>query len=582
MSLKMQCTDCQKSYKVDDTWAGKRVKCKACGNIMVVPTPVSAIEPPPFDSLAALQTAAPAVAPPPYLAPPPAYQEVTAPDTPYITIPNEDLIDQWVPWAGVGLFAISLLISAGVAVSVINSRASSGKMPSGGAAIATVIATAFILVGGAIAASASGALMLLGVWVGSQIMKFPNHRLLYWRCIAAAAATLGINSLLTKAGLEITAIRWIFAIAGGTGALWLLLRLRGPQFALAGGLAMGLGFLIPALMLVGLQSALKSILPSTKTTSAFAAPPPITRGSRFSSSMPPLNTDPRIGLRETSAAHLKQINQALRMYAQDHQNAGPVSLDNLVSEESLPADQLIAPNGLTYRFVGYAPQAPSNAVVAYEQGDRSLLGGVNILFKDGSIQFFPGNSADPLINAPLINALPGYATNNPPTGPDARTPQMQPSGRQISGSQAPGSQVPQPPHVATPFPNAGPGRQLPPLVRTDVMQVDATALLQQLANGYQSCFSSHNSTYPRSARDLVSAGVMKLEDVQTGRQQILRSTQNLPRRPDLPADLFVAYVLDVNAKTATVLFGDWHVESITLADFPAAQAKSRKVAASMR
>lgn len=43
MSISFQCSDCQSKYRVDDSFAGKKAKCKKCGNQMRVPEPVAAV-----------------------------------------------------------------------------------------------------------------------------------------------------------------------------------------------------------------------------------------------------------------------------------------------------------------------------------------------------------------------------------------------------------------------------------------------------------------------------------------------------------------------------------------------------------
>src|SRR5438105_2234896 len=37
MSIKVGCIQCGKVYQVDDRFAGKKAKCKACGNVLEVP-----------------------------------------------------------------------------------------------------------------------------------------------------------------------------------------------------------------------------------------------------------------------------------------------------------------------------------------------------------------------------------------------------------------------------------------------------------------------------------------------------------------------------------------------------------------
>ena len=38
MPIDLQCGQCRKRYRVGDALAGKKVKCKACGFVMSVPT----------------------------------------------------------------------------------------------------------------------------------------------------------------------------------------------------------------------------------------------------------------------------------------------------------------------------------------------------------------------------------------------------------------------------------------------------------------------------------------------------------------------------------------------------------------
>ena len=39
MSIEFNCATCGKPFKVDDQWAGKRAKCKGCGNVITIPGP---------------------------------------------------------------------------------------------------------------------------------------------------------------------------------------------------------------------------------------------------------------------------------------------------------------------------------------------------------------------------------------------------------------------------------------------------------------------------------------------------------------------------------------------------------------
>ncbi|MEZ0266945.1 MAG: hypothetical protein ACAI43_19625, partial [Phycisphaerae bacterium] len=72
MGITARCGSCDKAYKVDDKFAGKKIKCKACGGVVAVPKVVSAV---PLDAAAparpARQSAAPARTAPARQAPPP-------------------------------------------------------------------------------------------------------------------------------------------------------------------------------------------------------------------------------------------------------------------------------------------------------------------------------------------------------------------------------------------------------------------------------------------------------------------------------------------------------------------------------
>ena len=39
MAVPVQCEQCQAKYLIEDRFAGKRAKCKRCGNVMSIPMP---------------------------------------------------------------------------------------------------------------------------------------------------------------------------------------------------------------------------------------------------------------------------------------------------------------------------------------------------------------------------------------------------------------------------------------------------------------------------------------------------------------------------------------------------------------
>jgi hypothetical protein len=94
MAIVTTCGQCGKSYRVDDKFAGKKAKCKACGAAMVVPTPPP---PPPvakksdddfdFGALADMEGSAKvdASAPMAMTAPPPTVSKEAKSSTPAVT-----------------------------------------------------------------------------------------------------------------------------------------------------------------------------------------------------------------------------------------------------------------------------------------------------------------------------------------------------------------------------------------------------------------------------------------------------------------------------------------------------------------
>ena len=607
MSLRVQCKQCGKAFRVEDSWAGKRVRCKTCSAIMVIPIPDPAtadvgagIAPTPentaapelqWDAMAALESAAQVAAAPAVFdaySMPPAYHEYADAPSPYITIPGEEHIDRWVPWGAVALFALNLLIVFIASVSGLM-KSGSGTNPN---AMAVGVAIGLIIgLGVAICAiAASSGLMVLGVYIGSQIMKFPNHRLLYWRCVAAVCTSAAISSLLHTIGLDISIIRWFLAISCGLGVLWVLLRLRLAPFAVAGGIGATLGLLLPLGCLFGSQTALASLArKGSALTPAMVTPAgsaPAGPGSNPLSALGASIFDPRIALRQQSAAKLKMIHSALWLYANDHGNRSPQTLAELVDTEHLPAENLTPPSSaVSYSFRGFDNSATNNPIIVYEQGDRSVMGGVNVLYLDGTVQFFQGNMADLVLNMPV---MPPMASRFPSPGGMPFTPGQpyQPSQVQQPNFPSPTFQPPtfqpptfhppnfQPPtHQRPSFPNL----QLPENpADPQPAPGDPTETLNKIARGYKTYFSSHNSTYPHTLQELARSGALPPETNSQPTGWHLFTTPNLPPLSDLPPDLIIVYVTPTTRDKYYVLFGDWHVAEVDAKDFGEIRMKSSR------
>jgi prepilin-type processing-associated H-X9-DG protein len=94
-----------------------------------------------------------------------------------------------------------------------------------------------------------------------------------------------------------------------------------------------------------------------------------------------------------SASNLRQIGQALEIFANEHHGASPKTLEELAKAESLDADVLRCPRSpnIHYVYVGHwRTDEDPRGVVAYEDGSESnsdIGDGGSILFADGSVEF---------------------------------------------------------------------------------------------------------------------------------------------------------------------------------------------------
>ncbi len=129
------------------------------------------------------------------------------------------------------------------------------------------------------------------------------------------------------------------------------------------------------------------------------------------------------------ASNLRQIGQAILMYANDHAGAYPAAFSDLLDEDvkteifTCPAttatpstgsttqefvESLQSPGHFSYVYTGASlnSKSPANAVLAYEpisnhpaDPAHSLQTGANFLFADGSTQWLPAAQATAKIAA---------------------------------------------------------------------------------------------------------------------------------------------------------------------------------------
>jgi DNA-directed RNA polymerase subunit RPC12/RpoP len=283
MSISVDCINCRRKFRVDQSWAGKRVRCKACGNVMVVP------ELPPvemefdefdFEDVSSEQAVyQPAGAAGEIFAPAPAYAPginyFTGPAPTYVNVPNEELIDTWAPWTGVWFLVLACAIASlrGFAAASAMVKSAGWGPPQIGYVFG-VVAGGLFVTAIFVPAILSG-LFVLGAFLGSRIMGFDNPRLLYWRCLSMACFYSAVSLIFRGCQFAEPAapVVTLLAMALSLGFLWLLLRLRPIPFSVSGGMVALLGFVLPHLLLMALQSLTASLAAMAPRNNAVAVAP---------------------------------------------------------------------------------------------------------------------------------------------------------------------------------------------------------------------------------------------------------------------------------------------------------------------
>jgi prepilin-type processing-associated H-X9-DG protein len=136
--------------------------------------------------------------------------------------------------------------------------------------------------------------------------------------------------------------------------------------------------------------------------------------------LPSLNRARETANRVKSASNLREIGQGILLYSNDHQGNYPPDLAILVSTENLEPQVFVAPNsgtqmppGLTgndlanwidnnsdYTYAGAGLKmgaADPGTVVAYEKDQVNNNQGMNILFADGHVEWFPADQGHQII-----------------------------------------------------------------------------------------------------------------------------------------------------------------------------------------
>jgi hypothetical protein len=98
------------------------------------------------------------------------------------------------------------------------------------------------------------------------------------------------------------------------------------------------------------------------------------------------------------ASHLRQISQALLIYANDHGNVYPPSLEAFKGDPDVPGYLFACPTSKLTNYV-YLPNAPAadDAIVIYEPPSNHDGDGANFLHRDGTVSWESRAAAEKLI-----------------------------------------------------------------------------------------------------------------------------------------------------------------------------------------
>lgn len=391
MKIDVRCEGCGQAYRLDAQHAGKRMRCKGCGHKITIPAPSAAADPVDDDLIPLAPAAADplpaqvpwarvapatvttptfdldeAPAPPPLPSgaafPPRAPVPVVALEDDgadaYVGISHEAAVDRFLPFAIVGLFLLVLIVLAarGVSQAVTTGRDYGASAELVSQAVGRAIGFSIGLAAGI--AGIATPLCLLGVFVASKVMRFPNRPRLYWRCLAvmcAPTALAGTFGLLFGIAPGDAAVPWFFGVPVLIVTLWFMLRLRPGPFAATTGFvllfAVGLPLAIYLAVLTVAGSAGSNATVATAAPVQVPAPansrppvpPPGSRERKYSPAKPGEADDPELDesrrkltgqekyAMQAVEARMRKVGQAIADYAARHQGKYPNSLGDLAN-----------------------------------------------------------------------------------------------------------------------------------------------------------------------------------------------------------------------------------------------------------
>lgn len=411
MAVTATCESCGKAYRLDDKFAGKRARCRACGGVVNVP---------------ALSSAEPArgvpVPPPPTV---PEFVPVARPVTPdyaverpdaYVRWPGETHVDRYVPLVTFIAFGLALVAPVAYVTYWVWQR------PAGmpirwdlvGYSLGVYLKMLAVLVPALVGVPTL--LLMLGVYVSSRVAKFQLPDRFFVRCLTVVCAPILIQMLVMAAPMAqgyveaVTPLLWVVSMTLWLGVLWLMFRLRPAPFSATVGFALVFCVGIPVALVLVLALAVgigvgagRSTMTANaarspvKVMPGFAmpttAPPPFAPVTPPPSAIrpwtpptsPPAAPGPRdpVADRAQAEASLQKIGDALKKYADDHAGAYPRHLDELSAAGLIDAADLRSPKGSPFVY-SWNPRLsaplPPQYLLAHElspgaDGKRAVLYG---------------------------------------------------------------------------------------------------------------------------------------------------------------------------------------------------------------
>ncbi len=265
------------------------------------------------------------------------------------------------------------------------------------------------------------------------------------------------------------------------------------------------------------------------------------------------------------ASNMRQIGLALVAYRNANQQINPPDLAALWSQQSqLTGSTFVCPSGndtvavdaghlnagghLSYVYLPPGPGAfgPFDVVLYENAGDQKKNVGTNMLFGDGHVEWKSAVAAQSIIaqtkqRGSLSNFVPGNS---------------------FASNQLGMRQKMQALPVSPPAPPVTPAAPA----------VDATQFLKTFAEADQS-YLNNNGRVARSPLELVQAGLLKNDQTRLGGRQRLFVSATASATELFPPDLMLAYVVDPGS-SYTVLFGDWQIRTVAVADWKTVRARS--------